>query len=251
MFGVRSDYPIPFGNTRFMHIGFFFCDDPRSPCSSADCCCIAVQPDGIGYAYCWSSACACVCRICKPRCATRSDAFVCGLSYILTAATLCLITSFSVNASTERDLDSHVHSGATLNIAFGDNDLYVELDSPWMNLVGFEHEPSTDEQRASTAESVQHLQQGNELFTFVGTQCDMVDVVVENSMDSDHAEHSAVTISYVFNCAELKSLETVDVELFSAWPGIDDIDVQFAGPNGQNAMELDPDNKQIELTSVL
>ena len=172
-------------------------------------------------------------------------------SIILTAATLCLTTSYSVNASTERDLDSHVHGGATLNIAFGDNELYVEFDSPWMNLVGFEHEPSTDEQRASIAESVQHLQQGNELFTFAGTQCDMADVVVENSMDSDHAEHSEVTVSYAFNCTELESLETVDVELFSAWPGIDDIDVQLAGPKRQNAMDLDPDDRQIDMTSVL
>ncbi len=183
---------------------------------------------------------------------------------ILTAATLCLTTSFSVNASTERDLDSHVHGGATLNIAFDANDLYVEFGSPWMNLVGFEHQPSTDKQRTSIEESVQHLQQGNELFTFAGTRCDMVDVDVENSMDSDHegdhdehtdeeegAEHSAVTVSYVFSCTELKSLETVDVELFSAWPGIDDIDVQLAGPKSQDAMELDPDKRQIDMTSVL
>ena len=79
----------------------------------------------------------------------------------------------------------------------------------------------------------------------------MADVVVENSMDSDHAEHSEVTVSYVFNCTELESLETVDVEMFSAWPGIDDIDVQLAGPKRQNAMELDPDDRQIDMTSVL
>lgn len=182
----------------------------------------------------------------------------------LLVVTLCLTTPLALHAATERDLDSHVHGGATLNIAFGDKELFVEFDSPWMNMVGFEHEPSTDEQRASIAESVQHLQQGNELFTFAGAQCDMVEVVVENSMDREHegdhdehgdeeegAEHSAVRVSYVFGCTELESLETIDVELFSAWPGIDDIDVQLVGPKSQNAMELDPDNRQIDMTSVL
>lgn len=172
-------------------------------------------------------------------------------SIILAAATLCLTTSFSVNASTKRELGSHVHGGATLNMATGDDELIIEFDSPWMNLVGYEHQPSTDEQRASIAESVQRLQLGNGLFTFVGTQCDMVDVVVESSMDSDHEEHSAVMVSYVFKCAELRELETVDVGLFSVWPGIDDIDVQLAGPKSQSSMELDPDNRQINMASVL
>lgn len=175
-------------------------------------------------------------------------------SIILTAVTLCLTTSFSVNASTERQLDSHVHGGSTLNMATDNNELIIEFDSPWMNLVGFEHRPSTDEQRASVEEAVKRLQRGNELFGFAGTRCDMTDVVVDNSMDSDHddhEEHSAVTVSYVFECAEIQKLESVDVGLFSVWPGIDDIDVQLAGPKSQSAMELDPENRQIDMAPVL
>lgn len=172
-------------------------------------------------------------------------------SIILTAATLCLTTSFSVTASTERQLDSHVHGGATLNMATDNDVLIIEFDSPWMNLLGFEHQPSTDEQRASVDESVQRLQLGNGLFTFAGTRCDMTDVVIENSIDSDHEEHSAVMVSYTFECVDLRHLESVDVGLFSVWPGIDDIDVQLAGPKSQSAMELDPDNRQIDMAPVL
>ena len=183
-------------------------------------------------------------------------------------AALCLSTQFyAVHAATERDLDSHVHGGAKLNIAADDQQLFIEFESPWVNLVGFEHEPSTDEQRAAVADAIQHLEKADGLFVFTGVECVLAESTVESSMEGEAHEgeahegeahdeqegesHSAVVASYVFDCVDMGKLDTLTVGLFEAWPGIDDIDVQLVGPTGQSAVELAPGSATLEIGSVL
>ena len=189
-------------------------------------------------------------------------------------AALCLSTPFyAAHAATERDLDSHVHGGAKLNIAADDQQVFIDFESPWVNLVGFEHEPSTDEQRAAVADATQHLKSADGLFGFTGAECVLAESTVESSMGGEaheehegeehegeeHEEHdkhegeshSAVVASYVFDCVDMGKLDTLTVGLFEAWPGIDDIDVQLVGPTGQSAVELAPGSATLEIGSVL
>lgn len=194
------------------------------------------------------------------------------MKYItLPVVALCLSTSLhSVHAATERDLDSHEHGGATLNIAVDGQQLIIEFESPWVNLVGFEHKPSTDEQSAAVANATQQLEKADGLFVFAGAECVLAESHVESSMaeDTEHDEkqegeeheggeheegesHSAVVASYVFDCADMGKLDTLNVELFDVWSGIDDIDVQLVGPAGQSAVELMPGRTTLEAGSVL
>ena len=205
----------------------------------------------------------------------------------LPVAALCLSTSVStVYAATERDLDSHVHGGATLDVAIDTQQLFIEFETPWMNLVGFEHQPSTDEQREAVAAAMQQLEQGAALFQLEGGECSLADAHVESSMagasDSEHEHeaeheeheeheaeheeheeheaeheeheehesHSAVLASYVFDCADISGLELLTVGLFDIWSGIEDIDVQLAGPGGQALVELSPGNASLPTAIV-
>jgi hypothetical protein len=113
----------------------------------------------------------------------------------LAAATVSF--SLTVSAQTERDLDSHEHGAATMNVALEGAAIFIELDTPWNNLVGFEHAPSTDEQRALVDAALAKLEQPTELFSFNSADCTATEMAIDNSMSDDehhddehaHEEH--------------------------------------------------------------
>lgn len=94
-----------------------------------------------------------------------------------------------VAAQTERDLGSHEHGSATLNIALDEEQVFIELETPWNNLVGFEHAPRTEDQRESVNKALAVLNQPEQLFSFEGTECVVTENLVESNIDSDHDEH--------------------------------------------------------------
>jgi len=101
--------------------------------------------------------------------------------------------SCPILAATERDLDSHAHGSATLNIALDGNSVFLELETPWNNLVGFEHAPSTDEQHELVDNALALLNAPTKLFSFDGGSCSTVETSVESSLedghDDDHDAH--------------------------------------------------------------
>ena len=61
-------------------------------------------------------------------------------------------------------LGAHEHGVAKLNVVLDGNTLELELDSPAMNLVGFEHAASSDADKAKVAAVRQQLEQPLKLF---------------------------------------------------------------------------------------
>ena len=107
--------------------------------------------------------------------------------------TLALLTaslSTLASAQTERELGSHEHGAAFLNIAVDDGQVFLELESPWDNLVGFEHAPSTDEQHDLVDNAMALLNQPEQLFSFDGGGCVAGDATVESGMASGDDEHA-------------------------------------------------------------
>jgi len=100
-------------------------------------------------------------------------------------AALSAVFSCAVVAQTERELDSHEHGHALLNVAIDNEMLSVELETPWDNLVGFEHKPGNNEQQALVDNALADLNDPTKLFDFVGAQCTLVETMVENSASED------------------------------------------------------------------
>lgn len=100
-------------------------------------------------------------------------------------------TTFSTHSSaqTERDLGSHEHGSAVLNIAIEDSLVFLELESPWNNIVGFEHMPSTDKQQGLVDNALALLNQPKLLFSFSGSDCIAKDVDIESAMGAASDEH--------------------------------------------------------------
>lgn len=84
---------------------------------------------------------------------------------------------------------AHVHGIATLNVSLSDTEVEVALDSPADNLVGFEHQPHTAEQRKAVVQAVQQLKDAGSLIRFAPDGgCSLEEADIDNpfDMDDDH-----------------------------------------------------------------
>ncbi len=103
-------------------------------------------------------------------------------------------------AQTEREHGAHEHGAATIDVVLDGGALYVDLDSPADNLLGFEHAPSTDEQRDVVARVRELLESGELLVPDAAAGCALVSANVSmdfeevegghaDEHDDDHDEH--------------------------------------------------------------
>ncbi|MDZ3995181.1 DUF2796 domain-containing protein [Pseudomonas sp. Teo4] len=152
-------------------------------------------------------------------------------------------------------LAAHEHGVAKLNAVLDGNTLELELDSPAMNLVGFEHAPSTDADKAKVAAARQQLEQPLKLFGLAqAAACKEDAQELESPLfgDAAHADedgdahehghqHADVNAHYQLTCAQPDKLAQLDLgPLFKTFPQTQKIIVQLIGPNGQKGVEATP-----------
>ena len=113
----------------------------------------------------------------------------------IASAACCFTTFFLVNpvaAQVKRDLDSHEHGASNLNIVIDNNTVYLEFETPWNNLVGFEHAPSTDEQQEAVSQAMALLEEPLTLFIPAGdADCVAMSIDIDSTMSAEgsHSEH--------------------------------------------------------------
>jgi hypothetical protein len=161
-----------------------------------------------------------------------------------------------------RQQDAHVHGIAELNVAVDADALLVELNSPAMNLVGFEHPPHTEAERAAIEAARARLQDGAALFVpNAEAQCVQISTLVtlelgehddtEHGHDHDHEQahehHADGHGEWSFTCAKPVLLERLDVRLFEAFPGTERLRVQLITSAGQRGEELTAERHLLDL----
>jgi hypothetical protein len=151
-------------------------------------------------------------------------------------------------------LGAHEHGAAQLNVVLDGKVLELQLESPAMNLVGFEHEAKSDADKAKVAAAHSQLEQPQVLFGLNAGECSISQTELESPLFGGHAEaheheneheheheHSDIDAHYTLNCAQPDELQQIDLtELFKRFPGTQKIQVQLIGPNGQQGLELTP-----------
>ena len=154
-------------------------------------------------------------------------------------------------------LDAHEHGLASLNVALDGQTLEIQLQSPAMNLVGFEHEAKSDADKAKVAAARQHLEQPQALFALpIEAKCALQDSELDSPLFGGHAHdehehadehgHSDIDASYRFACANAEALQTLELgSFFGTFPGTEKLEVQLIGPSGQQGAELTPSNSRL------
>ena len=155
-------------------------------------------------------------------------------------------------------LDAHEHGAAQLNVVLDGKVLELQLESPAMNLVGFEHAAKSDADKAKVAAARSQLEQPQPLFGLNAGDCTISNQELESPLFADHAdthkhehdhdhekshdsEHSDIHAHYTLDCQKPEELKQLNLgELFKRFPATEKIQVQLIGPNGQQGLELTP-----------
>ncbi|GAB6054130.1 DUF2796 domain-containing protein [Magnetospira thiophila] len=154
----------------------------------------------------------------------------------------------------------HEHGVGHLNLAIEGHDLEIELAAPGADIVGFEHEPTTPEQRAAIEQAETKLKAGADLFYFPGSAgCELKKVEVESAHMEDHhgeeqahkqadhekdhkdgesEEHAEFHAHYHFECADTGAVTYMETRFFEVFPAAQELEVQYITSRGQGAAEL-------------
>lgn len=164
----------------------------------------------------------------------------CGLAACLAAA-----------PALAREPGAHVHGVARLAVAVEGSTLTLSLESPLDSLLGFEHRPKNEQQKAAVRALAERLGQPAALFTPTpAAQCRVTAVKLDSPLltpaptpGSDG--HADLDAEFVFTCARPEALRDLAVDLFPGFPRLRRLDVQVAGPRGQRAARLTPQERRI------
>ena len=110
-----------------------------------------------------------------------------GLTLGISLAAACS----TVAVAETRQHGIHEHGSAVLNVAIADQTLSVEYITPAANIVGFEHTPSTEEQKHAVHEAVELLETGKVLLMSPDAACTLAHAKVEHETEiDDHEDHA-------------------------------------------------------------
>ena len=186
---------------------------------------------------------------------------------LLLALPFALLPLAIAQAADEHDHDhehgslgAHEHGVGRLNAALDGQTLELELESPAMNLVGFEHVATSDADKAKVAAARAQLEKPLALFSLpAAAGCKVTRQELESPLFGDkpdaddhdeeeeagkdghehHHDHSEIHAHYQFSCAAPGALKTLDLaNLFTTFPATQKIQVQLIGPSGQQGTEV-------------
>ena len=161
---------------------------------------------------------------------------------------------------------AHVHGNAEMNLMVEDQNVGIELISPFANFISFEHTPETDAEMKEIRNLVMALHQADKLFVFperaecrlerVSLESEIIDDSIlsldentqsnrERKEEHDEESHGDLKAEYSFICEKPDNLKSVKVGLFALFPDLHEIHVQMITPKGQGAIELNAQSDRI------
>lgn len=170
---------------------------------------------------------------------------------------LALIFPGPVQAGESRQHGAHVHGVAHLNLALEANELYLEFTSPAADIIGFEYEPKTEEEKSAMQKALGKLRAGERMFKCSpGAGVRLEQSVVKTGLHHEcehghdhgkdsHEQHSDISIEYRFHCETPEKLKFMDVMLFKYFKSLQEIKVQALTHTGQTAALLAPENTKL------
>lgn len=152
---------------------------------------------------------------------------------------------------------AHVHGVATLEIAIEGDKLDMRLTSPLESLLGFEHAPRTEAQRAAMQKMEKELARPEEILVpTLAARCALASSSLDSKMSKEPESpqapgatgksptpdevHGELEAHYAFRCQRPDALKSMEVRMFERFPRLRRVDVRLVGPRGQKAGRVTP-----------
>ncbi|HVZ03360.1 DUF2796 domain-containing protein [Hyphomicrobium sp.] len=185
----------------------------------------------------------------------------------LATAAAILVSPAYADKAEHRQLGPHVHGQGTLDIAIEGNKVEMELVAPGMDIVGFEHIPSTDAQKAAVEKAKAKLTDVLSVFKLpAAAKCKADAANVESrkethkpgEKDPDEAEeslpgheHSEFHATYTITCAAPESLTGLETVYFTNFAGAQLLNVNVTTSKGQTQAQMTRAKPTLDLTGVM
>ena len=189
----------------------------------------------------------------------------------LVAMSLLTIPAFAEDG--HRELGPHVHGHGTLNIAIEGKRVSMELEVPGMDIVGFEHAPSTDDQKAAVEKAKTRLEKPLGMFSLpAAAGCTVAEAKVaieaehgdhdgddhkhDEKGDDDHDQgaaggHNQFEANYALDCTNPSELTTITFDYFALFAGAHDLTVNVVTAKGQSKYEVSRSKPTLDLGGIM
>jgi hypothetical protein len=171
---------------------------------------------------------------------------------------LCLCAL--ATASTASEQQPHQHGHAQLQIAVENNNIDLILTSPAYNLLGFEHQPRTEQQK-QTLENARQWLTTQALITPASGNCTVESASMDfnakaaekehHNHDHHHDEamneHANIEVSQVLNCKSADIGGQLTTPLIAQFPEIQELDVEWVTNSRQGSTKLSSPENQFQL----
>jgi hypothetical protein len=141
---------------------------------------------------------------------------------------------------------AHEHGKVTINIALDGRELVVELDSPAVNVVGFEHKPRTEAERAVVRDAAAMFDSGRGL---LGTPKEAACLFQRTELKApqwdstqvppthheEHEHHTDYEVRLIYRCNAPPRPAWIEPWLLDRLRGVTEARVNVVTPSGQSS----------------
>jgi hypothetical protein len=196
----------------------------------------------------------------------------------LAVVALALTSPATADEAPHRQLGAHVHGQGTLDIAIEGKKVEMELVAPGADIVGFEHEAESPDQKLAVEKAKATLDQVLTLFKLpkdanCGIDKSSVEIRKEEHHHHDgdadgkaenhdededthdahgeHGGHSEFHAVYSLTCATPASLTALETTYFNSFAGAQALNVSVVAPKGQSQMQLTREKTLLDLAGLM
>jgi hypothetical protein len=173
-----------------------------------------------------------------------------------------------MSAQTVAAQSAHVHGEGQVNIAIDGNRIFMALESPGADIVGFEYEARSSDEKAAVKQAIAQLGDPMLLVLFeadAGCAVRQAKAGIEGEHDeheehegevqAEHDEHKgeeahgAFVAQYEFECADIGALGSIEFTYFSQFSNAQSLDIVLIDSRGQRRVEIDRANPVLQLNN--
>lgn len=177
---------------------------------------------------------------------------------------LYFFTSF-LFAEETRQVDKHEHGVGELNIAIQSNTMVLEFMIPGADVVGFEHEAKSEQDKAIVSAALTKFDDYNNIFIIpTNSKCILISSKININQEDEHDEHddhdghddhdehqeeahNEFYAKYTFECGDIKSLDLLEFPYFETFSNSGELEVQFVSEIGSTSFEVEADSPIINI----
>ena len=192
---------------------------------------------------------------------------------------LYFFTSF-LFAEETRQVDKHEHGVGELNIAIQSNTMVLEFMIPGADVVGFEYEAKSEQDKATVSAALTKFDDYNNIFIIpTNSKCILISSKININQEDGHDDHdehddhddhddhdehddhdghdghdehqeeahNEFYAKYTFECGDIKSLDLLEFPYFETFSNSGELEVQFVSEIGSTSFEVEAESPIINI----